>query len=844
MIASIRQENNFNFPGPDVEQSEIQEKIRGIVERVTYHDEASGWSVLKVAPLRANDGLAIVTVHQTRVFAGATMEFVGAWVHHRKFGRQFKAKYASELKPASAGALEKYLGSGLIKGVGPKIARRIVRHFGERTLKVFEEDMDQLTQVPGIADRKLAAIRTAWEEHRAVREVMLFLQEHGISTLFAVRIFKQYGDRAVTLVREDPYRLARDIYGIGFFSADQVALSLGFAADSMLRVRAAIRHLLSAAREQGHCYLQQAQITAQVEEVLGLQLAVAMPDHLAAMEAEGQLRVRMLTESADSPAEPCYYAKSLYYEEEYVARRLAMAAGSRGLDLARIASWLAGHAGGSGLTLSEEQTRAVCSAADQRCAVLTGGPGCGKTTATRVLVTLLQALGQRVTLAAPTGRAAQRMAEVIGLEAKTIHRLLEFQGTGFKRCEENPLSTDFLIVDESSMLDISLTAALLRAVAPETALLFIGDADQLPPVGAGNVLRDLIDSAVLPVFRLATVFRQASESAIIQAAHRINCGEVPQLPSPFRSPEVWKNTDCMFIDSAEATRRELQFIRRVRQHCGDIEAREQLFAQTPYNPDLPTDDTPAYGFNVPEPFQHVDLGALVTADSAADELLALARRTHPWSSLYYGLTATEVVERLCREWVPRYFGAGVEIQVLTPMLRGSLGAHNLNALLQGSLNPPAAARAELTVGERVYRVGDRVIHRRNNYELNVFNGDIGRITAIDNTELRLEVSFFPDGRQVGYSRDQIAELELAYAITVHKAQGSEFDVVILPVLGQHFRMLFRNLLYTGLTRGRRLAVLVGSRQALAMAVRNQDTSRRQTALARLIRDYAGGAVSP
>ena len=521
-----------------------------------------------------------------------------------------------------------------------------------------------------------------------------------------------------------------------------------------------------------------------------------------------------------------------------------MAAGSRGLDPARIAAWLAAHDSGSGLTLSEEQTRAVCSAADQRCAVLTGGPGCGKTTATRVLVALLQALGQRVTLAAPTGRAAQRMAEVIGLEAKTIHRLLEFQGAGFKRCEENPLSTDFLIVDESSMLDISLTAALLRAVAPETALLFIGDADQLPPVGAGNVLRDLIDSNVLPVFRLATVFRQASESAIIQAAHRINRGEVPHLPSPFRSPEIWKNTDCFFIDSAEATRRELQFIRRVRQHCGDIEAREQLFAPTPYNPDLPDDQTPAYGFTVPEPFQHVDLGALVTADSAADELLALARRTHPWSSLYYGLTATEVVERLCREWVPRYFGTGVEIQVLTPMLRGSLGAHNLNTLLQQALNPASAQRAELTVGERVYRVGDRVIHRRNNYELNVFNGDIGRITAIDNTELRLEVSFFPDGRQVGYSRDQIAELELAYAITVHKAQGSEFDVVILPVLGQHFRMLFRNLLYTGLTRGRRLAVLVGSRQALAMAVRNRDTSRRQTALARLIRDYAAGAVSP
>ncbi|MDX9834435.1 MAG: AAA family ATPase, partial [Desulfobulbus sp.] len=810
--------------------------------------ETSGWSVLKVASLRGNDGLATVTVHQTRVFAGATMEFVGAWVHHPKFGRQFKARYATELKPASAGALEKYLGSGLIRGVGPKIAHRIVRHFGKRTLSVFEEDMDLLTEVPGIAARKLATIRTAWEEHRAVRDVMLFLQEHGISTLYAVRIFKQYGDRAIALVQADPYRLARDIYGIGFFTADRVALSLGSAPDSILRVRAAIRHLLSAAREQGHCYLQRAQITAQAEELLSLQLEAAIPGHLVAMEEEGQLRVRLLAESADSPAEPCYYAKSLYFEEDYVARRLVGAAGRRGLDPARIASWLAAQAGSEGLILSDDQERAVCSAADERCAILTGGPGCGKTTATRMLVALLQALGQRVTLAAPTGRAAQRMAEVIGIPAKTIHRLLEFQGSGFKRCEEYPLSTDYLIIDECSMLDISLTASLLKAVAPQTAMLFIGDADQLPPVGAGNVLRDLIDSGVLPCFRLATVFRQASHSTIIQAAHQINSGQLPRLPSPFRTPEVWKTSDCFFIDSAEATRLQLQFIRRVRQHCGDIETREQLFAQTPFDPDLDNEETPSYSFSVPEQFQHADLNALVTADSAADELLALARRTHPWSALYYGLTATEVVQRLCSEWVPRYFGKEVEIQVLTPMLRGSLGAISLNTLLQQSLNPPAEGRAELTVGERVFRVGDRVIHRRNNYELNVFNGDIGRITTINNAELSLEISFFPDGRQVGYSRDQITELELAYAITEHKAQGSEFDVVILPVLSQHFRMLYRNLVYTGLTRGRRLAVLVGSRQALAIAVHNQDTSRRQTALARLMRALSQGqdpaAVSP
>jgi len=820
-----------------VQHPEIQEKICGIVERVTYHDDASGWSVLKVAPFRGYGQVETVTVHQTRVFAGATMEFTGTWTVHPKFGRQFKARFAAELKPASAGALEKYLGSGLIKGVGPKIARRIVRHFGARTLAVFEEDIEQLTAVPGIAAKKLAMIKAAWVEHRAIRDVMIFLQSHGVSTLFAVRIFKQYGDRSIALVQENPYRLAQDFYGIGFFTADRVALSLGLLPDSEVRVRAAIRHVLSAARELGHCYLSREQIASQVEELLALQLTEAIPAHLAALHQEDQVRVRVLPAPKTGEPMPCYYAKSLYFEEEYVARRLAGATGSRGIDVARVADWVHRHTEGQGMALSGEQAEAVGAVVDQRCSILTGGPGCGKTTTTKVIVTLLQAMGQHVTLTAPTGRAAQRMGEVIGMEAKTIHRLLEFQGSGFKRCEDNPLRTDFLIVDESSMLDISLTAALLKAVAPDTSLLFIGDADQLPSVGAGNVLRDLIGCGCLPCFRLTTIFRQARQSTIITAAHQINRGEMPKLESPFKSPEIWKQSDCFFIDSAEATQRQVQFVNRVKLRYGGVEARETLFAQTPYDPPLPEEGT-GYHFTVPEQFRHVALDVLATADSAASELLVLARKTHPWSSLYYGLTALDVVRKLHGEWIPKYF-PGAEIQVLSPMIRGSLGAASLNTLLQQHANPPDPAKPELTIGERVFRTGDRVIHRRNNYELNVFNGDIGRITGIDNTDLTCEVTFLPDQRRVEYNRDQIAELDLAYAITIHKSQGSEFDAVIIPVLSQHFRMLFRNLIYTGLTRGKRLVVLVGSRQALAMAVRNQDTSRRQTALAVLIRDYQG-----
>lgn len=818
-----------------MQQTRIQETIRGVVERVTYHNAANGWSVLRVRPFSGGENLVTVTVHQMRVFAGATMEFKGAWTEHPRFGRQFRAELATELKPATAGALEKYLGSGLIRGVGPKTARKIVRHFGSSTLDVFEHDIDRLLEVPGIAKKKLAAIKEAWHEHRAIRDVMMFLQSHGISTLFAVRIYREYGDRAISLVSSDPYRLARDFYGIGFFSADRVALSIGFAPDSEMRIAAAIRHVLSASREQGHCFLYQEQIIAQVGELLDLRLEERIPPLLEQMERSGQLRVRRLALAAE-PERPrlCYYAKSLYNDEEYVARQLARRAGAAGADRERIRAWLADRGRGRGVVLSSEQLAAVAAIAGQSCSVLTGGPGCGKTTTIKALVSLLRAMGRSIMLAAPTGRAAQRMSEVIGMEARTIHRLLEFQGTGFRRNEENRLQTDFLIIDECSMLDITLTASLLRAVDPATSLLFIGDADQLPSVGAGNVLRDLIASGVVPCHRLTRVFRQASRSEIIRYAHQINRGQVPAIGSPFKDPALWKESDCFFIDSDEATMRQLRFIARVKQRYRTVEEREQ---EAGIEPELFDTSDPG-GEEVPEQFRHVDLATLAAAGSPAEQLRAVARRVHPWSSLYYGLTALDVVRRLYTQWIPRYLPSS-EIQVLSPMIRGTLGTANLNRVLQEAVNPAAPDRQELTVGERIFRCGDRVIHRRNNYDLGVFNGDIGVITGIDNTALTCTVSFFPDSRQVTYRREQITELDAAYAITVHKAQGSEFDVVILPLLTQHYRMLFRNLVYTGLTRARKLAIFVGTRRALAMAVANRDTGLRQTALLTLLRSYSG-----
>ncbi len=819
--------------------SHIAEKIRGIVQRITYHNQDNGWSVLRVNPFDAHGETVTVTVHQMQVFAGATMEFSGAWTVHPKFGRQFKATEAVELQPASAGALEKYLGSGLIKGVGPKTAQKIVRHFGKETLEVFEERIECLTEVPGIADKKLASISTAWQEHRAIRDVMIFLQSHGISTLFAVRIYKQYGDRSIALVSENPYRLAADFYGIGFFSADKVALSIGFGPDSPLRITAAIRHVLSASREQGHCYLTQEQISKQVNKLLEMNLSDRIALFLHEMEQDKALRVRLLIthSNPDATQEPerCYYSKTLYYDEDYVATRLRKLTRPLEHDSARISSWLERYAQQTGVLLSEEQAAAVQAIASCQCAILTGGPGCGKTTTTKVLVDLLRAMGRSVLLAAPTGRAAQRMGEVIGMEAKTIHRLLEFQGTGFQRNEENPLQTDVLIVDECSMLDISLTASLLKAVGNDTAVLFIGDADQLPSVGAGNVLRDMIASERIPTCTLQTIFRQARESKIITYSHQINQGQTPRIDSPFKQPTIWQEKDCFFIDSDEATQAQLQFIARTKQHVQTVEEREQA-SDDPFTFEAESLEGSYHGFELPEQFQHVNLQALVTAEGPAGELAAVAKKVHPWSSLYYGLTAVDVVQRLYTEWIPKYCGPNCEMQVLSPMIRGSLGTASLNKTLQQAVNPGQQGRAEIMVGERVFRVGDRVIHRRNNYDLGVFNGDIGRITAVQNEAMTMQVCFFPDQRKVEYQREQITELELAYAITIHKSQGSEFEVVILPVLTQHFRMLFRNLIYTGLTRARKLAVFVGTRKALAMAVHNQDTGLRQTAL----RDLLGG----
>ncbi|MBU1585252.1 MAG: AAA family ATPase [Proteobacteria bacterium] len=819
----------------------ITEVIKGIVDRVTFHNPDSGWSILRVMPFSHPQEQETVIVHQTKVFAGATMEFEGSWTVHPKYGRQFLATIAKERKPATTAALEKYLGSGLIKGVGPKTAGKIVQHFAKQTLDIFEDNIERLTEVPGIAQKKLNMISNAWAEHKAIREVMMFLQSHGISTLFAVRIYKEYGDDAIKNVTQDPYRLANDFYGIGFFSADKVALSIGLAPDSRERIMAGIKHVLAASRNFGHCYLTLSQINKQVKELLQLDLSDKLLELLQYMETQKLLMVRELCVE-NGIKEPCYYSKSLYFDELYVAKRIADIGNPPKAETTRIERWISLYCKAKNIFLSDEQANAAKDIVCRKYSILTGGPGCGKTTTTLVIVKLIEAMGLKVLLAAPTGRAAQRMMDVIGKESKTIHRLLGWQGGKFKKDEETPLKTDFLIIDECSMLDISLTASLLKAVPKNAQVLLIGDSDQLPSVGAGNVLKDIIASQVVPCFKLTKIFRQAQESLIIQYAHQINNGDMPWIKSPFKSPEIWQDKiDCLFLDSDEATNEQISFISRVKKiYDLKVSQLENTVSKT-------SDDVDFFEFRAHEPvnpyeteiiipkkFEHVNLQKVYKAETRIEELLSVVKKVHPWSSLHYGFSALDVVRNLYQEWIPKYYGKDCEIQILSPMTRGSLGTINLNTMIQETSNPFAGGKRQLKVGERIFRIGDRVIHRRNNYELGVFNGDIGMIKDIDNIELTCQVAFYPDNRVVDYKQNDMMELDLAYAITIHKSQGSEFEIVIIPILTQHFKMLFRNLIYTGITRAKKLAVFVGTRRALAMAVRNQDISKRQTALQELL----------
>jgi exodeoxyribonuclease V alpha subunit len=735
----------------------MPEQLSGTIERVTFHNAENGFVVLRVE-VKGRRGLTTVVGTLASAVAGEYVEATGTWVQDVEHGQQFKADELRTTPPQTKEGIEKYLASGLVKGIGQHYARKIVDVFGDKTLAIIDESPAFLREIKGIGPRRVQRIRESWREQQAVRKIIVFLNSHGVGTARAVRIYKTYGDQAIELVRANPYRLATDIWGVGFQSADQLAAKLGIDRASPLRARAALRYVLHELSGEGHCGYPEAGVVERTGKLTQIDDDVVV----AAVRNELQEGNLVREDWSRQTDEPWLYLKSLFLAERGVARALCdLPQGQHPLpaiDLDQALAWVEGK---MGLTLAKSQRDAIREATTKKVLVITGGPGTGKTTIVRGILEIFAAKGLRCLLCAPTGRAAKRLAETTGREAKTIHRLLEFDPKkgGFKRDLEHALDVDLLIVDETSMVDISLMQHLLRAVPARACLVLVGDVDQLPSVGPGTVLADIITSNVMPVARLTEIFRQAEQSGIVRAAHRVHQGELPESGSADRP------SDFYFIEA----------------------------------------DTP----------QKI-LGTLLT---------------------------------VLRDRIPARFHLDPlrDVQVLTPMNRSELGARNLNARLQHEFNPPAPQSPEgrgesANEVERygwTFRIGDKVLQTQNDYDKEVFNGDVGRVANIDGGEQELTVDF--DGRQVIYDFAELDELALAYALTVHKSQGSEYPAVVIPLHTQHYMLLQRNLLYTAITRGKKLVVLIVSGKALALAVRRQDTNRRYTALGRRLRDAADKA---
>ncbi|MEU3062018.1 ATP-dependent RecD-like DNA helicase [Streptomyces subrutilus] len=724
--------------------------VEGVLERITYANEESGYTVARVDTGRGAGDLLTVVGSLLGAQPGESLRMEGRWGSHPQYGKQFTVENYRTVLPATIQGIRRYLGSGLIKGIGPKIADRIVEHFGTDTLDVIEEEPGRLVEVPGLGPKRTRLIGAAWEEQKAIKEVMVFLQGVGVSTSIAVRIYKKYADASISVVRNQPYRLAADVWGIGFLTADRIAQAVGIPHDSPERVKAGLQYALSQSTDQGHCFLPEDRLIADGVKLLQVDTGLVI-DCLAELAAdpEGVVRERVPDpQGAPDPLTAVYLVPFHRAELSLVGqvRRLLNAEEDRmpgfgDVDWDKALGWLAGR---TGATLAPEQRDAVKLALTRRVAVLTGGPGCGKSFTVRSIVELARAKKARVVLAAPTGRAAKRLAELTGAEASTVHRLLELKPGGDAAYDrERPLDADLVVVDEASMLDLLLANKLVKAVAPGAHLLLVGDVDQLPSVGAGEVLRDLLaDGGPVPAVRLTRIFRQAQQSGVVTNAHRINTGLPPitdGLPDFFLFPE---------------------------------------------------EDTEAAG--------------VLAVDVAARRIPAR-----------FGLD-------------PRR-----DVQVLAPMHRGPAGAGNLNGLLQQAMTPARPGLPEKRFGGRVFRVGDKVTQIRNNYDKGangVFNGTVGVVTALDVDEQRLTVTTEED-EAIDYEFAELDELSHAYAVTIHRSQGSEYPAVVIPVTTGAWMMLQRNLLYTAVTRAKKLVVLVGSRKALGQAVRTVSAGRRYTAVA-------------
>lgn len=723
-------------------------KIRGVVERITYQNPENGYTVLKCA-VKSYKELVTVIGSLLDVNVGSVLLIYGNWKVDSRYGRQFAAESWEETLPATVFGIEKYLGSGLIKGVGPKYAKKIVAQFGTETLEVIETDISRLQEVDGIGKKRIKMIRDSWERQKEIKNVMLFLQDHGVSTSFAAKIYRQYGNESLDKMKENPFQMADDIWGIGFKTADGIAQKLGFAKEAYVRLRSGIMYTLSNLADEGHVFAYQKQLIAKAAELLEAEESSIVMT-LDQMIMDKDLICETVDYNTDQAEMKAIYLPAFYYAEAGVAgklKRLAQAPAadrlwhalmdarqktgneSLSIDVSKIQEKV--H-----MEYDEIQADAIRKAAVSKVMVLTGGPGTGKTTTTQGIIAAYRSFGLKILLAAPTGRAAKRMTEATGLEAKTIHRLLECKPPeGYQKNEDNPLEGDVLIIDECSMIDMILMNALLKAIPEGIRLILVGDIDQLPSVGAGNVLRDIIDSGVFPVVRLTRIFRQAQSSRIIMNAHAINEGKFPDISNG-------KNTDFFYIEKED-----------------------------------------------PE-------------------------------------EAVQEIVRLVKNNLPRYYKTPWNhIQVLTPMQKGIVGAANLNLALQEALNPQGDG---LRRGGYLFRAGDKVMQIRNNYEKEIFNGDIGTVESVDLQERMLKVNF--DQHIIEYEASELDELVHAYATTIHKAQGSEYPIVVMPVLMNHYVMLQRNLIYTGITRAKKVLVIVGTRKALSYAVRNVTVTKRNTFL--------------
>ncbi|MDL1979084.1 MAG: ATP-dependent RecD-like DNA helicase [Deltaproteobacteria bacterium] len=716
-------------------------ELQGQIERITYTNEENGFTIARLKVYGQRD-LVTVVGNLMAPTPGEIIKMKGEWADHAKYGEQFKIVQYKTAVPASVYGITKYLGSGLIKGIGPVMAKRIVKQFGKETLDVIENDIEKLAEIDGIGKKRIGMIKNAWQDQKEIREVMLFLQTHNVSSGYATKIFKHYGNRSIQVVKENPYRLATDIFGIGFVTADHIAEKLGFSKDSELRAEAGILYVLHQLADEGHVYYPYEALVKKCQEILAVDREVIVKA-FGTIAVDKRIVIEDLNEHIEEFAEnkKAVYLAKFHVSETGIAtrlKRLVKAPGSiREIDPDKAIEWVQKQLA---ITLAGRQVEAVKCAVANKLMVITGGPGTGKTTIINAILKIFSTLKVNIMLAAPTGRAAKRMTEATGHKAKTIHRMLEYsiRKGGFRKNVDYPLDCDLLIVDEASMIDTILMHHLLKGIPPTATFILVGDVDQLPSVGAGNVLGDIIASGAIPVVELNEIFRQAKESLIIVNAHKINSG---LLPSPKQSAN--KLDDFYFIEQED-----------------------------------------------PE-------------------------------------EVVRIILELAKERIPERFGfdAVDDIQVLTPMHKGVVGAGNLNVELQSTLNP---GQGGVMRGNRNYRLNDKVMQIKNNYDKEVFNGDIGRITRIDQEARKVTISF--DGRDRAYDYTDLDEIILAYAVSVHKSQGSDYHAVIIPIVIQHYILLQRNLIYTAITRGRKLVVMVGTRKALAIGVKNDKTKRRYTYL--------------